>query len=75
MTSWMTSLIRISEPSSTPFIKDTRVACGGRIGAQSVRFWRRICDGTVRTTTSAPAATCSGSLDAVTEGGSSIPGR
>ena len=28
VTSWMTSLIRISEPSSTPFISDTRVACG-----------------------------------------------
>ena len=75
MTSWITSLIRISEPSSTPFISETSVAFGGRIGAHAVRFSRRLCDGTVSTTTSASAATCSGSVEALIEGGSSMPGR
>jgi hypothetical protein len=75
VTSWITSLIRIRVPSSTPFISETRVAFSGRIGAQSVRFSRRLCEGTVSTTRSASAATCSGSVDAVIDGGSSMPGR
>jgi hypothetical protein len=75
VTSWITSLIRIREPSSTPFISDTSVAFCGSTGAHAVRFSRRLCDGTVSTTTSASAATCSGSVDAVIDGGSSMPGR
>ena len=75
MTSWITSLIRISVPSSTPFISETSVAFSGMIGAHAVRFSRRLCDGTVSTTTSASAATCSGSVDALIDGGSSMPGR
>ena len=75
MTSWMTSLIRMREPSSTPFINDTSVAFSGRTGAHAVRFSRRVCDGTVSTTTSASAATSSGSVDAEIDGGSSMPGR
>ena len=75
MTSWITSLIRISEPSSTPFMSETSVAFSGSTGAHAVRFSRSDCDGTVSTTTSASAATCSGSVDALIDGASSMPGR
>ncbi len=75
VTSAITSLIRFSVPSSTPFISDTSVASGGSTGAHSARFSRSVCDGTASTTTSAPAAASSGSWVAWIAGGSSMPGR
>jgi hypothetical protein len=56
-TSAITSLIRSDVPSSTPFIRLSSGALGGRLGTHSVRFSRRVCDGTASTTTSAPAST------------------
>ena len=54
-TSAMTSLIRLVVPSSTPFISETTAASAGSSGAQPSRLPRRVCDGTARTTTSAPS--------------------
>src|SRR3954453_11805601 len=58
----MTSLIRLSDPSSTPFIKDTRSALRGMMSTHSLRFCRKVCDGTANTTNSAPCSVRSGGL-------------
>ncbi len=74
-TSSMTSLIRIAEPSSTPFIRETSTVSGASSGAQSARFPRSVCEGTVSTVKSASAAASAGSVVARTVRGSSMPGR
>ena len=56
VTSAITSLIRFSVPSSTPFISETITAASGTHGAQSSRLARNVCDGTASTTTSASAS-------------------
>ena len=71
----ITSLIRFSVPSSTPFISDTSTASGASTDAQSSRLARSVCDGTASTTMSAPAAASSGSWVAVICSGSVMPGR
>ena len=71
----MTSLIRIAEPSSTPFIRETTTVSGASSGARVVRLARAVWEGTVRTVKSASAAASAGSVVARTEAGSTAPGR
>ena len=75
VTSAITSLIRLSVPSSTPFISETITASPPMNGAHSVRFSRSVCDGSASTTTSAPCSAFSTSWVAYTVPGSSMPGR
>ncbi len=71
----MTSLIRIAEPSSTPFMRETTTVSGASSGARVVRLARAVWEGTVRTVKSASAAASAGSVVARTEAGSTAPGR
>ena len=74
-TSAMTSLIRLSVPSSTPFIRLTSTAPGASEPATAARFSRRLCDGTASTTKSAPATASRASDVADSRSGSTTPGR
>ena len=71
----MTSLIRLHEPSSIPFISETSSASGGMSGVHSVRHARSVCAGTASTTRSAPSSAAATSVVAVSADGSVIPGR
>jgi hypothetical protein len=71
----MTSLIRIAEPSSMPFISDTSTVPGASSGAQAARLPRRVWEGTARTVKSASCAASAASVVARTLPGSSTPGR
>jgi hypothetical protein len=71
----MTSLIRLREPSSIPFIRETTSDWPGTCGAQAVRFSRSVCAGTDRTTRSAPSSAAATSVVAFSVGGSVSPGR
>ena len=71
----MTSDISFVVPSSTPFIRETTGASRGSSPAHWARLSRRVWEGTARTTMSAPAAASSGSVVAVTDGGSRSSGR
>ena len=75
VTSAITSLIRFSVPSSTPFISETSTLLSGSTEAQSSRLARSVCDGTASTTMSAPATAFSGSWVAEICSGSLMPGR
>ena len=75
VTSAMTSLIRRVVPSSIPFIRLTRTQSGGRSETHVLRLLRSVCDGTARTTTSAPRRASAASEVAATVSGSGIPGR
>ena len=75
VTSWTTSLMRFSVPSSTPFISDTITASGSMWGAHTSRLARSDCDGVASTTVSAPWRAFSTSWVAVTVCGSWMPGR
>ena len=74
VSSMITSLIRLSEPSSTPFISDTSSASGGIRSTQARRFSRNVCDGTTKNTASAPLSASAGSCVARMLSGSSMPG-
>ena len=74
-TSSMTSLIRIAEPSSTPFMRETRTVPGASSGAQSARFPRSVWEGTASTVKSASRAASAASVVARRFSGSSMPGR
>ena len=60
-TSSITSLIRLSVPSSTPFIRLITTASSGMCLAQCSRLARNDCDGTASTTIAASASASSGS--------------
>ncbi len=74
-TSSTTSLIRMAEPSSTPFIRDTRTVPGASSGVHSARLARRVWEGTARTVKSASRRASAGSAVALRFSGSSTPGR
>ncbi len=71
----MTSLIRMTEPSSTPFMSETRTVSGANRGAQSAKLARSVCEGTDRTVKSASAAASAASVVARRFAGSSTPGK
>ncbi len=71
----MTSLMRASVWSSRPFMRDTTTAPGARCSFQACSCGRRVCAGTARMTSSAPARTSETSLDAVMLDGSVMPFR
>ena len=71
----MTSLIRLCEPSSIPFISETSSAPAGMSGGHAVRFSRSVCAGTASTTRSAPSSAAATSVVAVSVGGSVMPGK
>ncbi len=73
--STITSLIRLSEVSSMPFISDTSSDRGGISGAHAARPSRSVCAGTASTTRSAPSSAAPASVVAVSVAGNSIPGR
>ena len=75
LTSAMTSLMRLSVPSSTPFISESRTASAGSSAVHAVRLSRSVWEGTASTTSSAPSAASPGSGVARTPPGSSTPGR
>ena len=74
-TSSITSLIRMAEPSSMPFMRETRTESGASSGAHSARLPRRVCEGIARTAKSAPRAASAASVVARRFSGSSTPGR
>ena len=74
-TSATTWLIRSVVPSSTPFIRLTRIASAASPVARLARLSRRLCDGTASTTNCAPSTASSASEVAVRLGGRVMPGR
>ncbi len=74
-TSPITSLIRIAEPSSTPFMSETRTVPGASSGVQSASPARSVWEGTARTVKSASRAASAASVVARRFSGSSTPGR
>ena len=66
----MTSLMRASVWSSRPFMRDTTTAPGARCSFQACSCGRRVCAGTARMTSSAPARTSVTSVEAVMLDGS-----
>jgi hypothetical protein len=75
VTSAITSLIRLALPSSTPFIRLTRVASGGRNRAHAARLARSDWAGTASATTPAPATAAAGSAVALIAAGRATPPR
>ncbi|AZK95816.1 hypothetical protein B7R87_19595 [Streptomyces tsukubensis] len=75
VTSAITSLISMSVPSSTPFIKETRTVSAASTGAQAVRLFRRCWAETARTAIPAPSAASAASVVALMLYGSSASGR
>ncbi len=71
----ITSLIRLHVPSSIPFISETSSVCGRDERRQATRQERSVCAGTASTTRSAPSSAAAGSVVAVSDVGSVIPGR
>ncbi len=75
VTSAITSLMRRSEPCSTPFMRLTSTAASPIAEDQAARLSRRLWDGTASTTIFAPSSTSPGSVDAVMAGGSGRSSR
>ena len=74
-TSQMTWLIRRLVPSSMPFIRLTRTERSGSSPTQPLRFSRNDCDGTARTTSSAPSNAALASGVQRNSDGKCTPGR
>lgn len=70
VTCTMTWLIRISESSSIPLARLTRVASAPRWPFQCSRLVRKVCDGTASSTVHAPDRASAGSLVARIDSGS-----
>ena len=72
LTTW---LIRRWVPTSMPFIRLTRRACGGTAAPHADNVPRSACDGMARTTIRAPSSAWAGSVVAVNAAGSSTSPR
>lgn len=71
----ITWLIRISEPSSMPLARLTRVAPGSISGVHCSRLARSFCDGTASNTVVTPSSASAASVVACTPGGSTTSAR